>query len=54
MAENGITSGMVKEAISRGATVRQTNGYLATYTYIAVAYKTIKQGIYKIKTVMVK
>ena len=54
MAEKGITIGMVKEAIKRGAITRQTDGYLAMYSYFAVAYKTIKPDVYKIKTVMVK
>ena len=54
MSEKGISVGMIKEAISKGAVVRQTGGYLATYTYFAVAYKIIKQGFYKVKTVMVR
>ena len=54
MSEKGITVGMIKESIKRGAVTRQTGGYLATYSYFAVAYKTIKPGVYKIKTVMVK
>ena len=54
MSEKGISVGMIKEAISKGAVVRQTEGYLVTYTYFAVAYKIIKQGVYKVKTVMVK
>ena len=54
MAEKGVTVGMIKEAISKGAVIRQTDGYLATYTYFAVAYKIVKQGVYKVKTVMVK
>ncbi len=54
MSEKGISVGMIKEAISKGAVVRQTDGYLATYTYFTIAYKIIKQGVYKVKTVMVK
>ncbi len=54
MSEKGISVGMIKEAISKGAVVRQTDGYLATYTYLAVAYRIVKQGVYKIKTVMIK
>ena len=54
MAENAITVGMVKEAIKRGAITRQTDGYLATYTYFAVAYKMLEHDVYKIKTVMVR
>ena len=54
MAENGITLGIVKEAIKRGAITRQTDGYLAAYTYFAVAYKMLEHDVYKIKTVMVR
>ncbi|MBI3033736.1 DUF4258 domain-containing protein [Candidatus Woesearchaeota archaeon] len=53
MAEHAITKEMVKEAIERGSKIRQTDGYLANYTYFLVAYKIIKTGVYKIKTVMV-
>ena len=54
MAEHALTKEMVKEAIERGSKARQSNGLLATYTYFQVAYRIIKPGIYKIKTVMVK
>ena len=54
MAEKGITVGMIKEAIKRGSIARQTDGYLATYTYFEVAYKIIRKDIYKVKTVKVK
>ncbi len=54
MAEHALTKGMIKEAIRRGSKNRQTEGFLATYTYFQVAYKIIKPGVYKIKTVLVK
>ncbi len=54
MAEKGVSVGMIKEAISKGAVIRQTEGYLATYTYLAVAYKIVKPGVYKVKTVMIR
>lgn len=54
MAEKGITVGMIKEAIKRGSITRQTDGYLATYTYVEVAYKIINKDVYKVKTVKVK
>ncbi len=46
----GIDEDQIKKAIKMGAISRQTNGYLASYTYINVAYK--KRGdVYRIKTV---
>ena len=54
MAEKGITVGMIKEAVKRGSIARQTDGYLATYTYFEVAYKIIRKDVYKVKTVKVK
>ena len=46
----GIDEEQIKIAIQRGSTVRQTDGYLAVYTYFSVTYK--KQGdVYRIKTV---
>ena len=48
----GIDEEQIKRAIKMGSISRQTDGYLATYTYINVAYK--KRGdIYRIKTVFV-
>ena len=50
MDKDGIDEGQIKTAIERGSISRQTDGYLATYTYFSVAYK--KRGeIYRIKTV---
>ena len=49
---SGIEVEQIKRCIQRGSKIRQTDGYLASYTYIKVAYK--KRGnIYKIKTVYV-
>ena len=46
----GIDEDQIKKAIKMGSISRQTDGYLASYTYIKVAYK--KRGeIYRIKTV---
>ena len=48
----GIDEEQIKRAIKMGSISRQTDGYLATYTYINVAYK--KRGdVYRIKTVFV-
>ena len=53
MIIHGISKEQIKIAIQRGAKVKQTEGYLASYTYIKVAYKKIGANIYKIKTVFV-
>lgn len=48
----GIDEEQIKRAIKMGSISRQTDGYLATYTYINVAYK--KRGdVYRVKTVFV-
>lgn len=50
MDKEGIDEEQIKTAIQRGSISRQTDGYLATYTYFCVAYK--KRGdLYRIKTV---
>ena len=49
----GITVEQIKTAIKRGSITRQTDGYLAHYCYIKVAYKRIGKNAYKIKTVFV-
>lgn len=51
MYEEGIDEGMVKEAIKKGSKFKQSDGLLAVYKYYSVAYKPIKEGIFKIKTV---
>lgn len=53
MAEKAIAIEQIKRAIKQGAKVKQTDGFLATYADIEVAYKTI-QNKYIIKTVMVR
>ena len=53
MIQHSITKEQVKMAIERGAKVKQTEGYLASFTYIKVAYKKISDETYKIKTVFV-
>ncbi len=54
MIIHGINKEQVKRAIQWGAKSRQTDGYLASYTYLKVAYKEIGDNCYKIKTVFVK
>ena len=48
----GIDKDQIKRAIQRGAKVKQTDGLLATHTYIQVAYK-IRGEYYIIKTVKI-
>ncbi len=54
MAKNAITKDMIKRAIKEGARQRQTDGFLASYSYFKVAYKKIGEDAYKIKTVFIK
>jgi hypothetical protein len=49
----GIDEDQIKRAIKMGSISRQTDGYLARYMYINVAYR--KRGdVYRIKTVFVE
>lgn len=49
----GIDEEQIKRAIKMGSITRQTDGYLASYTYIKVAYKR-RGDVYRIKTVFVE
>lgn len=51
MVERGITKELIKIAIQRGSKVRQTDGYLSSYSYISVAWKKVGDDIYFVKTV---
>lgn len=53
MDQYGITEEQIKVAIQRGAKFPQTDGLVATYTYIRVAYKIVSEK-YIIKTVMIE
>ena len=50
----GIEKEQIKRCIKRGAKFKQTDGFLAVYSYISVAYKILGKDKYLIKTVMVK
>lgn len=51
--ERGVDKDLVARAIKRGSKVKQTDGILAIYTYIEVAY--VKRGdIYWVKTVKIR
>tara|TARA_Y100000310_G_C20387371_1_gene671093 strand:+ start:587 stop:787 length:201 start_codon:yes stop_codon:yes gene_type:complete len=52
MDVEGIDEEQIKRAIKMGSITRQTDGYLASYTYIKVAYKR-RGNVYRIKTVFV-
>jgi len=54
MIMHGITSEQIKTAIQCGAKVQQTEGWLASYTYLKVAYRKIGENMFKIKTVFVE
>lgn len=54
MAMLGITKEQVKIAIQQGAKIKQTEGHLASFGYVKVAYKKIGETMYKIKTVFVE
>ncbi|MEK6841230.1 MAG: DUF4258 domain-containing protein [Nanoarchaeota archaeon] len=49
----GITKEQIKNAILRGSKFKQTDGYLAVYSYLKVAYKIIEKDVYKIKTIYI-
>ena len=51
--ERGVTKEQIKLTIQRGSRIRQTDGYLSSYSYIAIAWKKIGE-VYLVKTVMVK
>jgi hypothetical protein len=53
MTLRGVTRTQVIQAIERGSKQLQTEGVLATYGYIAVAYRTAKNLII-IKTVILR
>ncbi len=54
MVIKGISKEQIKTAIQFGAKIKQTEGYLASYTYIKVAYKKLDVNTYKIKTVFIE
>jgi len=52
--EKGISDEMIKLTIKRGSRVRQTDGYLSSYSYVSVAWKKISDDIYFVKTVKIR
>lgn len=53
MDQYGITPEQVKTAIKRGAKFPQTEGMVAVFTYLRVAYKVVGEK-YILKTVMIQ
>jgi len=51
--ERGVTKEQIKITIQRGSKIRQTDGYLSSYSYFNIAWKRVGE-IYFVKTVMVK
>ena len=54
MVLRGVTKEQIKRCIQRGATIRQTDGMLSSYTYLEVAWKKIGEDYYFIKTIKIK
>lgn len=50
----GISKEQVRDVISKGSKFKQTDGLLAKYGYVCVAYKKIDEDSYKVKTVYVE
>ena len=53
MVERGVSKQQVVDTIKKGSKVVQTDGFLASYSYIKVAYK-MKGDKYIVKTVMLR
>ena len=47
----GFTHEQIERAVKRGATTLQTDGCLASYMEIRVAYKKLEKNVYYLKTV---
>ena len=53
MDRHGITPEQIRLTLQRGAKFQQTDGLVAIYTYVRVAYKIVGDK-YIIKTVMIE
>lgn len=47
----GLTKEQIGRAVQRGATTPQTDGYLASYREIRIAYKKLGKNVYYLKTI---
>ncbi len=52
MIDRGVSITTVRLVLERGSKTKQTEGLLATYGYVSVAYR-VQTGTYVVKTVMV-
>lgn len=52
MLDRGVTYEMVERAIKMGNKIKQTDGFLAIYGYVRVAYR-MEGNAYVVKTVMI-
>ena len=52
MTDRGITKKQIEAALERGSKFKQTDGFLAKYSYYSVAYE-IRGDKYIIKTVYI-
>ena len=50
----GLSEQQIKNCILRGSRLKQTDGFLASYTYLKVAYKKIGEDLYYVKTLYIK
>lgn len=50
----GIEKEQVIRCVQQGAKSRQTEGWLASFTYLKVAYKVQPDGVIKVKTVYIE
>ncbi|MBI2105907.1 hypothetical protein HYT56_03660 [Candidatus Woesearchaeota archaeon] len=48
-----FTKEQIERAVKLGATTKQTDGYLASYKELRIAYKKLDKKIYYIKTIYV-
>ena len=53
MINRGIEKEQIKDVIRMGNKIKQTDGFLSCYGYIAVAWKKTGE-YYKIKTVIIR
>ena len=47
----GLTKEQIERAVKLGATVKQTDGYLASYREVKIAYKKLNEEVYYLKTI---
>ncbi|MAF35354.1 hypothetical protein CMO91_05940 [Candidatus Woesearchaeota archaeon] len=53
MIERGVSMVLLRQALARGSKYKQRSGWLATYSYVIIAYH-VKRNCYIVKTVMIR